>query len=176
MGQYDTAFYLKINVDLCDLYFIAQWLYSRHMKYVGEYSFRFSIYSFVFLSCPWTQGQSFCVKFIRPHILKTLRWISFIFGLVVDIGLKFLSAPSPLWGWPWGQGHRLRIFGKKSNFLHLSLYSYIIKTLWGISFIFEMLVDIGLEFYLAQSPPTGVTLTQTWNFHIKVKTFSFKFI
>ena len=25
MGQYDTAFYLKINVDLCDLYFIAQW-------------------------------------------------------------------------------------------------------------------------------------------------------
>ena len=37
----------------------------------------------------------FALKFIRPHILKTLRWISFIFGLMVDIGLKFLSAPSP---------------------------------------------------------------------------------
>ena len=38
------------------------------------------------------------LKFIRPHILKTLRWISFIFGMMVDIGLKFLSAPSPLQG------------------------------------------------------------------------------
>ena len=31
----------------------------------------------------------FALKFIRPHILKTLRWISFIFGMMVDIGLKF---------------------------------------------------------------------------------------
>ena len=31
----------------------------------------------------------FVLKFIRPHILKTLRWISFIFGMMVDIGLKF---------------------------------------------------------------------------------------
>ena len=37
----------------------------------------------------------FALKFIRPHILKTFRWISFIFGMMVDIGLKFLSAPSP---------------------------------------------------------------------------------
>ena len=70
----------------------------------------------------------FALKFIRPHILKTLWWISFIFGMIVDIGLKFLSAPSPPRGWPWGQGHR--IFVKKSQrFLCLSLYSYIIKTL-----------------------------------------------
>ena len=57
----------------------------------------------------------FALKFIRPHILKTLWWISFIFGMMVDIGLKFLSAPSPPRGWPWGQGHRLRIFIKKSQ-------------------------------------------------------------
>ena len=57
----------------------------------------------------------FALKFIRPHILKTLWWISFIFGMMVDIGLKFLSAPSPPRGWPWGQGHGLRIFIKKSQ-------------------------------------------------------------
>ena len=57
----------------------------------------------------------FALKFIRPHILKTLWWISFIFGMMVDIGLKFLSAPSPSRGWPWGQGHGLRIFIKKSQ-------------------------------------------------------------
>ena len=57
----------------------------------------------------------FGLKFIRPHILKTLWWISFIFGMMVDIGLKFLSAPSPTQGWPWGQGHGLRIFIKKSG-------------------------------------------------------------
>ena len=57
----------------------------------------------------------FALKFIRPHILKTLWWILFIFGMMVDIGLKFLSAPSPPRGWPWGQGHGLRIFIKKSQ-------------------------------------------------------------
>ena len=54
----------------------------------------------------------FALKFIRPHILKTLWWISFIFGMMVHIGLKFLSAQFPPRGWPWGQGHRLRIFIK----------------------------------------------------------------
>ena len=34
----------------------------------------------------------FALKFIRPHILKTLWRIFFIFGMMVDIGLKFLSA------------------------------------------------------------------------------------
>ena len=24
MGQYDIAFYLKVNISICDLYFIAQ--------------------------------------------------------------------------------------------------------------------------------------------------------
>ena len=59
-------------------------LYPRHTKYVGVYSFRFSVHpfvrtyvrlyvrsfvcSFVFLS----QGKVFALKFIRPHILKTL--------------------------------------------------------------------------------------------------------
>ena len=57
----------------------------------------------------------FALKFIRPHILETLWWISFIFGMMVDIGLKFLSAPSPPQCWPWSQGHGLRIFIKKSG-------------------------------------------------------------
>ena len=61
----------------------------------------------------------FALKFIRPHILKTLWWISFIFCMMIDIGLKFLSAPSPPRGWPWGQGHGLRIFIKKSGWKFL---------------------------------------------------------
>ena len=82
--------------------------------------------SFVFPS----QVTVFALKFIRPHILKTLWWISFIFDMMVDIGLKFLSAPSPPRRSPWGQGHGLRIFVKMSKFLCLSLYGYIIKTLF----------------------------------------------
>ena len=69
MGQYDTAFYLKIDVDLCDLYFIAQCVYSRYTKYVGVISFRFSVHSFIFLSRPWTQGQSFCVKVYKTSYM-----------------------------------------------------------------------------------------------------------
>ena len=40
----------------------------------------------------------FALKFIRPHILKILRWISFIFGLMVDIGLKFFISTIPIPG------------------------------------------------------------------------------
>ena len=75
------------------------------------------VHLFVHSSFRYVRGQGvkdFALKFIRPHILKTLWWISFIFGLMVDIGLKFLSASSPPQGWPWDQSHR--IFIKKSNF------------------------------------------------------------
>ena len=105
------------------------WLYPRHTKYVGVYSFRFSVRLFVRLfvrSVGRHRVKVFALKFIRPHILKTLWWISFIFGMMVDIGRKFLSALSPPRGWPWGQGHGLRIFIKK---FFCVLYSYIIKTL-----------------------------------------------
>ena len=101
-------------------------LYPRHTKYVGVYSFRFSVRPFVrsyvrsfirsFIRMSFHHRvKVFALKFIRPHILKILWWISFIFGMMVDIGLKFLSAPSPPRVWPWGQDHRLRIFIKKSQ-------------------------------------------------------------
>ena len=54
---------------------------------------------FVFLS----QGQRFCVKiykisYFEDPLMDFIHiwhgWISFIFGMMVDIGLKFLSAPS----------------------------------------------------------------------------------
>ena len=106
---------------------LPQWLYPRHTKYVGVYSFRFSVRpfvrsyvrsfvrSFVVRSSFRHRVKVFALKFIRPHILKTLWWILFIYGMMVDIGLKFLSAPSPPWGWPWEQGHGLWIFVKKSQ-------------------------------------------------------------
>ena len=97
----------------------------------GVYSFRFSVCPFVrTYFCSYVRlfvrssfrhrVKVFVLMFIRPHILKTLWWISFIFGMMVEIGLKFLSAPSPPQGWPWGQGHGLWIFIKKSGskFLH----------------------------------------------------------
>ena len=75
----------------------SMWGYS----YVGVYSFRFSlcpsVRSFIrmFVRSSFRHRvKVFILKFIRPHILKTLERISFIFGLMVDIGLKFLSAPS----------------------------------------------------------------------------------
>ena len=94
----------------------------------------------------------FALKFIRPHILKTLWWISFIFGMMVDIGLKFLSAASPPQGWPWGQGHGLRIFIKKSKFFVFKFIQLYHQDPLGISFIFDMLLDIGLESYSTWYP------------------------
>ena len=100
----------------------------------------------------------FALKFIRPRILKTLWWISFIFGMMVDLGLKFLSAPSPPREWPWGQGHGLRIFIKKVRvkvFALKFIRPRILKTLWWISFIFGMMVDIDLKFLSAPAQPRG---------------------
>ena len=77
-------------------------LYPRHTKFVGVYSFRFSVRPLVrsFVRSSFRHRvKVFALKFIRPHILKTLWWISFTFGMMVDIGLKFLSAPSPPQGW-----------------------------------------------------------------------------
>ena len=121
----------------------------------------------------------FALKFIRSHILETLWWISFILSMMVDIGLKFLSAPSPLQGWSWGQGHgpnfhkkvRVKIFALKF------IRPHILKTLWWISFIFGMMVDIALKFLLAPSPSWGWPLerstidlcpkTAPWNVSLK---------
>ena len=61
-------------------------------SFVRTFVSLFVLHSFIRLSV--TGSKFFALKFIRPHILKTLRWISFIFGMMVDIGLKFLSAPS----------------------------------------------------------------------------------
>ena len=124
----------------------------------------------------------FALKFIRPHILKILWWISFIFGMMVDIGLKFLSAPFPPGGWSWGQGHGLRIFIKSHRvkvFVLKFIRPHILKTLWWISFIFGMMVDIGLKFLSAPSPPRGWPWGQGHGLRIfikKSKFFVFKFI
>ena len=40
-----------------------------------------------------SQGQSFCVKVYKTSYFEDP--FSFIYGMMVDIGLKFLLAPSP---------------------------------------------------------------------------------
>ena len=86
----------------------------------GVYSFRFtvppfvrtSVRSFIFPS----QGQSFCIKVYKTlyfedplmdfiHIWHDGRYRSKV----------FISTIPTLGGLPWGQGHRLRIFIKKSG-------------------------------------------------------------
>ena len=50
-------------------------VYPRHTKYVGVYSFRFSVCPFVRMyvrSSFRHRVKVFAFKFIRPHILKTL--------------------------------------------------------------------------------------------------------
>ena len=71
--------------------------------YVEEYIFfGFSVHSFIcsyvlssFCHVHGTRVKVFASKFIRHYIIKTLYGISFIFGMMVDIGLKFYSVPSP---------------------------------------------------------------------------------
>ena len=103
----------------------------------------------------------FALKFIRPHILKTLWWILFIYGMMVDIGLKFLSAPSPPRGWPWEQGHGLWIFVKKSQG-----QSFCVKV-YKTSYFEDPLIDfihiwhVGRyrsKVFISTIPTPGVTL------------------
>ena len=65
------------------LLFLDYLLYPQHTKYVGVYSFRFSVRPFVFsyirsFLCTFVRSsfrhrvKVFALKFIRPHILKTL--------------------------------------------------------------------------------------------------------
>lgn len=49
--------------------------------------------------------ESFALKFLRTHIFKIILRFGFIFGVMIDIDLKFYSLPVTL-----GQGNRLRFF------------------------------------------------------------------
>ena len=109
LGTCSTFFYYYYTTDIRSMWgylvfafpFVRPSVRSYERPYVRS-SFRYRV-------------KVFALKFIGPHILKTLWWISFIFGMIVDIGLKFLSAPSPTRGWHWGQGHGHRIFIKKTG-------------------------------------------------------------
>ena len=61
----------------------------------GPYSYILNLYTRIRAVRPST-----CTAFghlIRaPHYFQTLRWIGFIYGLMIGIGPKFFSVPSPL--------------------------------------------------------------------------------
>ena len=102
--------------------------------------------------------------------MQTLWWISFMFGLMVNIGLKFLSAPALSQGITLGSRSRtLKFHIKVKKNLHLSLYSYIMKTLLLVSLILSMMVYIGLKFFLAPSPSWGMAFkSRSQTFHTNV--------
>ena len=72
--------------------------------------------------------------------MKTLLLVSLIFSMMVYIGLKFFSAPSPSW---------CMAFKSRSQTFHTNvIFAYIIKT---DLFHWYMVIVIGLKFYLTQS-------------------------
>ena len=63
----------------------------------------------------------------------------------------------------------LEIHIKVKKKLHLSLYSYIMKTLLLVSLILSMMVYIGLKFFSAPSPSWGMAFksrSQTFHTHV----------
>ena len=63
----------------------------------------------------------------------------------------------------------LEISYKSKKKLHLSLYSYIMKTLLLVSLILSMMVYIGLKFFSAPSPSWGMAFkSRSQTFHTNV--------
>ena len=73
-----------------------------------------------------TRVKIFASKFIRPYMIKTLHWISFIFGMKVNTGLMFYAVPTSCSDLDVSVTD-LEFSNKSQNFC--TLYSYIIKTL-----------------------------------------------
>ena len=80
---------------------------------------------------------------------------------MVDIGLIVLLAPSPPQGWPWGQGHGLRSFVKKSQG-----QSFCVKV-YKTSYFEDPLMDLvhiwhdgryRSKIFISTIPTPGVTL------------------
>ena len=61
---------------------------------VFAFPFIFSHVCSSFRHIPGTRVKVFASKFIRPYIIWILSWILFIFGIMVDIGLKVYSVAS----------------------------------------------------------------------------------
>ena len=58
---------------------------------------------------------------------------------------------------------------KSKKKMHLSLYSYIMKTLLLVSLIFNMMVYIGLKFFSVPSPGWGMAFkSRSQTFHTNV--------
>ena len=131
-------------------YFVL--LYPWHTKYVGVYSFlRFSVWyirSFIHLSV--TRGQSFCVKVYKTSYFEDSLMDFIHIWPDGRYRYKVFISTIPTQGWPWGQGHGIFI---KSKFFVVYVYILYHEDLWEISFIFDMLVDIGLESYSAHPHP-----------------------
>ena len=89
--------------------------------------------------------------------------------MLVDIGLEFYSASSLSWGMTLRSSTDLEISYKVKKKLHLSLYSYIMKTLLLVSLILSLMVYIGLKFFSAPSPSWGMAFkSRSQTFHTNV--------
>ena len=98
---------------------------------------------------PWT--KLFYVKLFKISWSLILWLILIIFGMMIDIGPQFYSAPPHPWSGPTDQAHRL------GNFM-LKFYVKVFKiswslNLWLILIIFGMMIDIGPQFYSAPPYP-----------------------
>ena len=84
-------------------------------------------------------GLSFALKFLGPHYFQTTGWILFMCSMMVDIGPKFYTVPSP---------YDLKVKVTDLEFLCLSfvlkfLEPHYFQNVWWILFKYGMMIDIG---------------------------------
>ena len=58
--------------------------------------------------------ENFVLKFLEPHYFQNLRWILFMYGLMIDIGPKFLHRFIPIpymisWSKSWTKNFSVKV-------------------------------------------------------------------
>ena len=83
------------------------------------------------------------------------RWINLMLPQMIDYCLKFYTVPTRSPGWPWGQGHELRIFMLNFGIVLVKVFERCISPLPidAFSLCFHTL-NLGLKFY-ALPPSTS---------------------
>ena len=65
----------------------------------------------------------------RPRRRPDNRWINLMLPQMIDYCLKFYTVPTRSPGWPWGQGHELRIFMLKFGVVLVKVFERCISPL-----------------------------------------------
>ena len=108
------------------------------------------------------------LKFLGPHYFQTLWWTWFMFGMMIDIGLKLYTVPSPA---PY-MTLRSRSWIFMLKFCDKVFRTSLYPNLWCIWFMSSLIIDTGPKCYAVTSPfpPQYMTFKsrpQSYNFYVK---------